>query len=262
MEVRLGYRLAVRTRRIPMAMSAGAAMPLPPASGSRSFALLDQVERARLAPLLRPLPWLDGFLTAIIISPAEPSDWPNHVYAESAPEQLELSQEDEIASVIDDHFMHVVDALYDDPDAYRPYLNGAGDPMEAAAQWAAGFRFGIRLQPEPWRPIVANGDARSLLTAIFSLERDEHIAEEERTESPFRDMPADRREHMRHSTLEVLPSLVIALHAFSLELDGGEDTEEVQVPYERSTPKVGRNDPCPCGSGKKHKTCCLGEAEA
>ena len=22
-------------------------------------------------------------------------------------------------------------------------------------------------------------------------------------------------------------------------------------------PKVGRNDPCPCGSGKKHKKCCL-----
>ncbi|MDA3799472.1 MAG: SEC-C metal-binding domain-containing protein [Kiritimatiellae bacterium] len=22
-------------------------------------------------------------------------------------------------------------------------------------------------------------------------------------------------------------------------------------------PKVGRNDPCPCGSGKKHKKCCM-----
>jgi uncharacterized protein len=24
-----------------------------------------------------------------------------------------------------------------------------------------------------------------------------------------------------------------------------------------TTPKVGRNEPCPCGSGKKHKKCCL-----
>jgi preprotein translocase subunit SecA len=24
----------------------------------------------------------------------------------------------------------------------------------------------------------------------------------------------------------------------------------------RNTPKVGRNDPCPCGSGKKYKKCC------
>ena len=26
--------------------------------------------------------------------------------------------------------------------------------------------------------------------------------------------------------------------------------------YRRSEPKVGRNDPCPCGSGKKYKKCC------
>ena len=27
-------------------------------------------------------------------------------------------------------------------------------------------------------------------------------------------------------------------------------------PYRRETPKVGRNDPCPCGSGRKFKKCC------
>ena len=27
-------------------------------------------------------------------------------------------------------------------------------------------------------------------------------------------------------------------------------------PYRRETPKIGRNDPCPCGSGKKYKKCC------
>ena len=29
------------------------------------------------------------------------------------------------------------------------------------------------------------------------------------------------------------------------------------TPIVRSGPKVGRNDPCPCGSGKKYKKCCL-----
>ena len=28
------------------------------------------------------------------------------------------------------------------------------------------------------------------------------------------------------------------------------------VPIRRETPKIGRNDPCPCGSGKKYKKCC------
>jgi uncharacterized protein YchJ len=27
--------------------------------------------------------------------------------------------------------------------------------------------------------------------------------------------------------------------------------------YVRPSPKIGRNDPCPCGSGKKYKKCCL-----
>jgi len=30
---------------------------------------------------------------------------------------------------------------------------------------------------------------------------------------------------------------------------------ESQMPLTRSTQKVGRNDPCPCGSGKKYKQC-------
>ena len=30
-------------------------------------------------------------------------------------------------------------------------------------------------------------------------------------------------------------------------------------PYVRSGEKVGRNDPCPCGSGKKFKKCCMGK---
>lgn len=29
------------------------------------------------------------------------------------------------------------------------------------------------------------------------------------------------------------------------------------VPFKRDKPKVGRNEPCPCGSGKKYKKCCL-----
>jgi uncharacterized protein len=30
-------------------------------------------------------------------------------------------------------------------------------------------------------------------------------------------------------------------------------------PFVRSQPKIGRNEPCPCGSGKKYKQCCMGQ---
>ena len=32
--------------------------------------------------------------------------------------------------------------------------------------------------------------------------------------------------------------------------------DDFQIPYVRPEPKIGRNDPCPCGSGKKYKKCC------
>ena len=31
---------------------------------------------------------------------------------------------------------------------------------------------------------------------------------------------------------------------------------EKNKPFHREEPKIGRNDPCPCGSGKKYKKCC------
>lgn len=33
--------------------------------------------------------------------------------------------------------------------------------------------------------------------------------------------------------------------------------EYYPTPIQREKGKVGRNDPCPCGSGKKFKKCCL-----
>ncbi len=37
---------------------------------------------------------------------------------------------------------------------------------------------------------------------------------------------------------------------------GLEDSNNLYMPL-KSEPKIGRNDPCPCGSGKKYKKCCL-----
>ncbi|MBR3648887.1 MAG: SEC-C domain-containing protein, partial [Victivallales bacterium] len=49
----------------------------------------------------------------------------------------------------------------------------------------------------------------------------------------------------------------------SLDQFGGTGDSEIStapaqasITVRRQTPKVGRNDPCPCGSGKKYKQCC------
>jgi preprotein translocase subunit SecA len=38
--------------------------------------------------------------------------------------------------------------------------------------------------------------------------------------------------------------------------DGPGEEPALSLPIHRETPKVGRNSPCPCGSGKKFKNCC------
>lgn len=42
-----------------------------------------------------------------------------------------------------------------------------------------------------------------------------------------------------------------------LHQDGVDEVDEanVELTFKRSERKVGRNDPCPCGSGKKYKLC-------
>ena len=46
-------------------------------------------------------------------------------------------------------------------------------------------------------------------------------------------------------------------HEAELRAGGGADVPKVETVV-HDGPRVGRNDPCPCGSGKKYKKCCGG----
>jgi hypothetical protein len=118
-------------------------------------------------------------------------------------------------------------------------------------------RCGIRLHPEVHGLPSDDEEARTLLTAVFGLLRDEDVPEDLRASSPFRDLPPERRAAMRHSTVAMLPEIVPALHGHMLDLN--EENTGSAATYVRQAPKVGRNDPCPCGSGAKYKKCCLGK---
>ena len=51
-----------------------------------------------------------------------------------------------------------------------------------------------------------------------------------------------------------------AVHAYKPEVSAGGEAGVKEQPkpaqVRRAEAKVGRNDPCPCGSGKKYKKCC------
>ena len=44
-------------------------------------------------------------------------------------------------------------------------------------------------------------------------------------------------------------------HDSAAGMAAAEQGGQPELPFTRETPKVGRNDPCPCGSGKKFKQC-------
>ena len=47
-----------------------------------------------------------------------------------------------------------------------------------------------------------------------------------------------------------------AYHRFREERRAAERASREAATMRRTVPKVGRNEPCPCGSGRKFKQCC------
>ncbi len=75
----------------------------------------------------------------------------------------------------------------------------------------------------------------------------------------FDSMVEEIKENTVRKILSVVPrAQTIERVQIAKPLDTGEDgtTEPKKKTVVRSTAKVGRNDPCPCGSGKKYKNCC------
>jgi preprotein translocase subunit SecA len=79
----------------------------------------------------------------------------------------------------------------------------------------------------------------------------------------FQDMMVDIRRdivrHIFHMNLERFDQHEIERRREreleELNLVSAESSDEAAQPTVREEPKIGRNDPCPCGSGKKYKKC-------
>ena len=63
------------------------------------------------------------------------------------------------------------------------------------------------------------------------------------------------QQHLIGFLLTVLPEAVKVLQEFGRHMDERGKGELVHNQQARSN-KIGRNEPCPCGSGKKYKKCC------
>lgn len=63
-------------------------------------------------------------------------------------------------------------------------------------------------------------------------------------------------EHYVRSTTEEMGWWYCFTPESAVETEWDNYDDDYPEPFRRETPKIGRNDPCPCGSGKKYKKCC------
>jgi yecA family protein len=130
--------------------------------------------------------------------------------------------------------------------AHRPLLQASDAPK--AQLWAKGFIEGVQAADSQWAHTIENGDGDDFvmfLGSILQLKLDDGEEVDGIRMTP----------EMRAECVALLPPSILGLHAaVRLHEQMTQDRQPV-----RST-KVGRNAPCPCGSGKKFKRCC-GSAE-
>jgi len=192
---------------------------------------------------------LDGFLTAIVSGPEPviPSVWMPAVWGEFEPA---WRSEDELATIfalLMRHMNSIAWQLMNQPEAFEPLFGGRmvdDEEYLIVDDWCAGYLRGIALTAGAWR----DGGERieTLLQPLFAFG----------TPSGW-DALEDLEEDEELSLQQSIAPSARAIHRFWLSRRGPEEGPDAGSPFRYDSPRAGRNDPCPCGSGKKYKHCCL-----
>jgi preprotein translocase subunit SecA len=77
-----------------------------------------------------------------------------------------------------------------------------------------------------------------------------------RTEIVTEEQRRSRRREMKYHREDIEKLMPRARQAVAAEGEGAEEEAPAKAQPVRVGPKIGRNAPCPCGSGKKYKKCC------
>jgi len=196
---------------------------------------------------------LDGFLTGIAIGPEPvmPGEWLPAVWGGEEPVFDDAGQARTVIGAIMGRYDEILRVLDTDPEAYEPLFWEGQDGEVIAADWAEGFADAVRLRPEAWRPLLEDREALVMLMPILAL-CGEADAEGEGGSPLELDPEADA--DLLAEAPELIPACVAGIDGFWKERRG----RPAAAPGRARGPRaeVGRDDPCPRGSGREHKRCC------
>lgn len=122
------------------------------------------------------------------------------------------------------------------------------DGIEAVSPWCAGFFMGLFQGAA--EKLVLSDVAHAALAVIASYIPDDtfEFSDEEKTARELWDAVSGE-EPAKVSLADALYRIVEAAYRLKAEWNPN-------APVRNTAARVGRNDPCPCGSGKKYKQCC------
>lgn len=229
------------------------APPLPAVLGVDDLTHDEWLELGRyLSRAAREPRWLDavhGILSSVVVAP-EPipsSAWLPLVFGEDSAELFETMDELQRAlELVMQLHNSIIRQL--DTGTYvleQPLASGGRRPFDLRT-WCDGFWTVVELCEDIWAEHAGDVELRQLVSPLLTFSDD----------SLF---PSHGVDGVRPAPEpSVLAGAVRGLRDYWREAnpDGWGLPSQ---PSRRSRPKIGRNAPCPCGSGKKYKHCCLGK---
>ncbi len=190
------------------------------------------------------IPELDGFLTAVVSGPTPlmPSRWMPALYGDFEPVWESLEDAGRFTSLLMQHSNGIVTTLTDPREVFEPLFferEVDGRTYTIVDEWCEGYMRAVRLDEAAWRS--GGKEVDELLRPIRAFT-------EESGWTGHDLKPFGKIEQLQR---QVTPNAE-AIHAYWYSR-----RQPGPTPMRRDGPRIGRNDPCPCGSGRKFKKCCL-----
>jgi uncharacterized protein len=194
---------------------------------------------------------LDGFLAGILVCPdlIMPGEWLPMVWGgmnkEAAPVFENTKQAEQLVGLIMERYNAVAMDLQRGAGHYEPLFDVDTRHDEILWEiWIDGFDIALQLRPEAWAKLRgSDGDTRGALAGLVALVQ---IGRGEST------LPKEQVDDLTAKAPDLITHYIETLNAWRI-------SQQVAGQVMAEAPnfgKVGRNEPCPCGSGKKYKRCC------
>ena len=196
---------------------------------------------------------LDGFFAALIAGPEVvlPSEYLPVVFGGQLSDTCEfdgLDEANEMLGLIMRHWNGIAETL-DKGDVHLPLLLLDANGESPANDWARGFMRAVGMRAAGWAQLLADEEQSVWMIPVLMLNH-EHDEDPEMRPGPI---AAAKREDLIAGMAAGLVRVYRYFRAPREHMASAHRDEP-----RRSSAKPGRNEQCPCGSGKKYKRCCGG----